>query len=533
MGVTLIVFIIQIVVILVVIFYIYFTFRHGIKIPSAEECIAQISPGLMQLTTDTNNVIFWFYSLTSNSYQQYTLDSEMKITHNTQAVPPPQVRKLNSGYYYNFGLQRWERKTPLTQTPIVDNTGGSIEQKFTLCYLTRGDDDDHVTEICDEARSQTFLKMRISNDVFVWQNNLLTQDIPTTIFPNSGNVCKFTINRYKQYLGLTPTPSDVDNIEYELGVYFEKDDGGVWQLKECSEPDEMKFNGTICIYKTKTRARINGDGGGGGDKLLIRINEGFTRAATYSDLLHTDAMEINSYYIQLNDIYSTCVNLNVRYKVYEFEPTFYKSCNKTIFISGTQSTTATNKYTWTLEQLIFNVTRSELLQTPRRVSPLLEEPLKMFYCLTGEVITLTKPFIIYENNVFYVSEFMLPLVQRITDMKKNYTVLDDFSGSMITNPTLLPHTRHYVLENRRGKLCDCYAIFVGDIIFDMYVRTQLLVDYLPNIYEYEFYQRETFPTIKTDFLLDTWSCAQPVEDTQMFTYISLVDMYGMQELATT
>lgn len=521
--ITTVVFIIQIFIVIAVILYIYITFRHIIQIPTAEKSIEQISPGLMQLTAKQDKVVFWFYSLSAKRYKQYTLDSEMNIQYNDEAIAPPQVVEPNSSYYYNFGLQRWEKKIPHADTPspiITDND--SIEQKFTLCYIY----DNDQTEICDDIRNQTFIKTSIDNSTFIWKDGMLTE-YAVMVFPTSVNICKFTMNRYRQYLGLSiNTISTSDNIEQEMGVYFEKDTNDNWRLKECERPYDMIFNGSMCIEKTSILSSRHHHHR---HTNVVRLNEEFTRNATYSDLAHTENKPLNSYYIQFNPTYSTYVNLNVDNNLYNIDTPFYKSCSKTIFLVG--DTTDNITYSWHMEQIINNSTRVELLKMNQRLCPILNDPFKMLFCRGGEIMRTPQQFIIYRNRRFIMEDFVQSLVGAIY-ASKDYTIVNNYYGGMISNYLLLPHTRKYLMKNSDAITCEVYCVFVGEIIYDVYLETRLLIDYVDDIHNYNFYRCTMFPIIKDDFQLDTWSCAQDVSDPDMFTYISLVDIYGLEEFAT-
>lgn len=534
MTITLIVFIIQMVIIFAVIIYIYFTFRHVVNIPSVREYIEQISPGLVQLTATQDVVKFWFYSLSTEKYHQYTLDSDMNIIYKHAAIAPDRVAELNSGYYFNVSLQRWEKKTPHDNTLIPTlNQNGSVEQIFTLCYILSDTIDAEHEEICHDVRNQTFIKMQIEDNTFVWSNGVLNQYSPS-VFPTVGNTCMYTTSRYKQHLGLSvDTEFEDDNIEQEMGVYFVRVKTGddVWKLQECERPDDMIFNGTTCIDKTlvkhggnKNSSRINSN--------VSRIRDEFIKSAKYSNLTHIDVQAIESHYVQLNNTYSMYVNLNLKEKMYSLDSNYYKSCMGTIFLVGREKKNRDKvAHTWVIEQLVNNETRNDLLNSSIYCCPIFHEPHKIFYCRSGEIIEMSRRYVIYGGKIFYMQDFIIPIIDEISNMT-NFTIADNYYDAEIVDSKLLPHTRKYTMRNRNDITCDIYCTFVGQTIFDMYIETHLLVDYVDKDL-YEFYGCEKFPTIQDDFYIDTWSCAQEVNNPNMFTYISLVEIYGMQDFATS
>lgn len=491
--------IIQLLLIVLVFLYIYFTFRHAVVIPTAEENIEKISPGLVQLTANQDKITFWFYSLSERAYVKYTLDKDMKIERDNHAQPPSKVVELSSGYYYNVSRQRWERKYAIDVPKFVPKSEAtnSLEQKFKVC---------DIEDNCEETRWQTFVQLRIGGEEYLWDGKKLRLPFDDK-FPDAPK-CKFTTNRYRQYLGMSTQPSPDNDVERDIGVYFVKRDGR-WKLQECERPD-MIFDGSICVPISQPD----------NDTTIERVNELFAPHITQSDLANKGG-SINTQCIQLNSEHSTYVNLNVEHRVYVYEVDFYRSCDKTIFLAQEENV-------WQLKQIINNTTRENLKLHKRHLCPILDERLKVWNVDNGEIVTLEKPFVVFRNEIFHVHDYLLPLLDELQSMR-TFKVLTKSDGN-VKNVQLLPHLREFEKKNKHDTMCKVYAMFVGAIAFDIFIETRLLVDYI-QVSDYDFYMRPTFPTIATDFQLDTWSCAHEV-DTEMFTYISLVDMYeGLKQYA--
>lgn len=598
MIVDLIIFLFQIIIVVVVILYLYITFRHDVKIATAAEYIQQISPGLTSLTDTTSNIDFWFYSLSYRKFRKYTLDSNLKISLDATAKAPAQVNKLTNGYYFNFGQQRWEKKYPHTDTPVpkfsIDSLGkttNSLEQKFIRCYLVLQNDDDDIStssssnvidEVCDEMTNQVFVKTNIRNRAFVWQNDKLQQADSMNYFPLTQLVCKVTLNRYRQYLGIDgfAAISDVDdddddtinnndaddvntknNMEWDVGIYFAREnvDTDSWKLRECERPNDMIFNGTLCVSRPSSSSSsslddipyISGRYNTNLDMITTRTSELFPYPLpSISDLQHNNIQSITRYYLRLNDDYSRHVNLNVDEKIYPITVTFYKSCHKTICIVGEPKTTDVtshdeedgDNYNWHLKQIIDNAARNSLLQLQQNFCPILLQPLQLFYSRTGEIHTVDRPFMIYNNYIFYLESHFLNLYTVLIANKSyeliKYNLENDTGLATVAlhneiQGNLLPHTRKYLFENKHGGLCTLVATFAGDTLFDLYIETRLLVDYLDNIHSYSFYNRSTYPTIADDFNISIWACAALNDvNMEMFQYIALTDLYNLEEYAT-
>lgn len=550
----------QLLVIVLVFVYIYFTFRHVVRIPSAAENIEKISPGLAQLATDgRDKIVFWFYSLSQRAYIKYTLDANKNIEMVNDGDGddynlPERVKNLSSGYYFNVGKQRWERKIPIDSMPRFVRAG-SLEQRFRICYLTGRDGDDGDTntninddgykEICQETKLQTFVQLEIRDDVYEWKNEMLTlssSSSSSSSFPKDRVKCKFTTNRYRQYLGLAPLTSTPDNdIERDLNIYFEyekaKGDGddGVWKLRKCERPDSI-FDGETCISVSRsisTPLPIIGT-----NKAIKRVNELFTqRTAKTERITNKRQQDMNIYRIQLNSEHSTFVDLNVEQRIYVYEEDFYRSCDKTIFLvcEGDDGGGGASDCVWSLKQIINNNTRENLLQQGQQLCPILEDWHKVWHISTGEIVSLEQPFVVFHDELFHVDDNLLTLVAHIQSIK-GFRIVTKSDGN-VQNVQLLPHLREYSVKNKHNTMCRVYAMYVGAVILDMYIETRLLVDFVDNVHKYDFYLRPMFPTIVDDFQLDTWSCVHDGggdnTPTQMFTYIALVDMYpGLRKYAT-
>lgn len=590
MIVDLIIFLFQIIIVVVVILYLYITFRHDIKISTAAEYIQQISPGLTSLTDTTSNIDFWFYSLSYRKFRKYTLDNNLKITLDETVKAPAQVNKLTNGYYFNFGQQRWEKKYAHTDTPVpkfssdsLGKTTNSLEQKFIRCYLVLQNDDNNMStssssnvidEVCEEVTNQVFVKTNIRNRTFVWHNDKLQQADFTNYFPSTQLLCKVTLNRYRQYLGIDGFSAIIDaddsintnnddgntknNMEWDVGIYFAREnvDTDSWKLRECERPNDMIFNGTLCVSRPSSSSSsddisyMSGRYNTNLDIITTRTSEIFPYPLpSISDLQHNNIRDITRYYLRLNDDYSRHVNLNVDEKIYPITVTFYKSCHKTICIIGELKTTDVipleedgDNYNWHLKQIIDNVTRNSLLQLQQNFCPILLQPLQLFYSRTGEIHTVNRPFIIYNNYIFYLESHFLNLYNVLTANKSyeliKYNLENDTGLATVAlhneiQGNLLPHTRKYLFENKHGGLCTLVATFAGDTLFDLYIETRLLVDYLDNIHSYSFYNRSTYPIIEDDFNISIWACAALNDvNMEMFQYIALTDLYNLEEYAT-
>lgn len=520
-----------------VVVYIYVLFRHSIKIPTAAEYIEMLSPGMQQATTGTEKLVFWFYSLSEQRYRMYTLAAEnMVVALVTEARAPRQCEDFSKGFYFNFGKQRWERKVRIGQPVLVDDLVTtnikSIEQKYTLCHLTADNE-----EVCTDMVDQTFVKMRIRDVDYRWQNNTLQRTTPN-YFPTTGDRCKFTVNRYKQYLGIDSTDEAAqvhDNTEQDIGIYFERLHNGIWQLQECKPSVEtMQFDGEGCRPRAIAFPLVP-------SVLLRRSNELLPTGVVGEDdnkLITSTHEHIEGYWVRLNSSHSMHINLNVLDKKYPLDVDFYKSCWKSLFLMGVISN---DTYKWSIQQILDNTYRQTVLDIQQQYCPILDEPYRIFYVRTGETLPVERPFIVYRNMIFYLFEYLSPLitmlVTRLVPMtdKMDELMLAATENAVVSDNHLLPKVRKLIIENRHSDECQVYVTSCGKTIMDVFIETRLLVDYLEDMHKYDFFQRATFPIIEDDFNVATWSCANnEIADMDMFTYISLVDMYtGLAEYATT
>lgn len=529
-------FCIQILIVLLVFFYIYYIFRNSIVIDTAEEYITKIAPGLQQLAETSDAIVFWFYSLSKKKYIKYILHSDMKIVLDDKAIAPLKVNDVTSGFYYNFGLQRWEKKTRLDEfnnVPHFDPLRKTIQQNFLLCHFTDHDD----TEVCDEVRSQAFVKMKVANNTYTWNDseNILQLEIKNP-FPIDFDIktCMFTSSRYKFFLGVDNT--DWDNNEILIGVYFERinDENGKstqkWQLKECLHPNDMYFNGNECVYKE--RKNFIESNNNYANKTLKRKTELIKNTYTVSELKHKFNTNIYDHYLELENGSTIVLNVNVPEKRYPFESYVYKSCIGSIFIIGTFKNGVDkieiNKrngknYLWKLEQII---EIKELKKKGQHWCPLVMEPRQLVNISSGSIKETNRQFIIYRDKIFYVKSYLSDLMTKLNEINSTRTS----TVGALKMSSILPHVRTYMFDNFYD--LKCYATVIGETILDVFIDKRLLDDYLPNVHKYEFYNRMTFPIIEDDFLIDTWACAVNIENHQMFIYISLVDIYGLTQYAT-
>lgn len=492
-------------------------FRHCVKIPTVEEYIEQLSPGLSELTKTSDEIVFWFYSLEAKKYLKYVLGADMKITHIPNASTLAVVNDLENKFYFNFVRQRWEKKEQQKNNtrPIINKDRNIVEQKYSLCYI------DGDKTICEETRNQAFVKLKIRdvNYVFNEKTLQLELDIKST-FPEdvSETMCKFSMNRYKESLGLDyDQNSETDNTELDIGVYFLRD-GTKWVLRECTPSvDDMYFDGTTCRQRenllkasakfvTQRAKRVN-----------VVIAERISEDASPGDLMR-------SHYIKLNASHSAYVNLNAAEKIYSLDVDFYKSCHYTFFIVGSD-----DEKEWKLEQMINGVAKRKMMATKQQWCPVLEEPRKVFDIRAGSTLYLKQPFVFYMDFIFYMREIFLGLHERILGTRQ-YTIMGDEEGEEngVKNKILLPHVRRYVLEDMQ-----LFATFAGNSIFDIYAETRLLETFIKDMHKYEFYDTNLFPSIDDDFQLGVWACVIEVAKPEMFTYISLADMFGLDAYART
>ncbi|WBR61489.1 hypothetical protein [Drosophila suzukii associated hytrosavirus 1] len=529
----LIVFIIQIIVIVVVILYVYFTFRHNVTIPTADEYIAQISPGLTQLTDKQSEVVFWFYSLSEKRYLKFTLDQDMKTTIDVSAKTHERVNHPANRYYFNFVRQRWERMIALEEKPKMRERD-SIEQNYELCYIDNINGD--AEPICEQIRHQTFMKLNIHGERYRWTGKQIQQDTKS-VFPTDVDVCKFTMNRYRELMNIYYDYRDEKaNTEINFGVYFMKEDGQ-WKLYECQHPNHMFFNGKTCVYKYN---RLPSDSNAINEYHKQIKEEDIPHTINYPDTEHINYEDIYSYHLHLNASHTMHINMNVNEKLFLVNTDFYATCYRSIFVAGEPKFENMSRdedmngmnFKWSIEQIIVSQAIEEMKSEYLNFLPLLERPLKMFYIATGEILTVDKPFVIYRNSVFYMHDYLFEIYNKL--MEANYEHPNGIDISIepmhdVSHQTILPHTRLYRVDDYV-----VYAIFSGETIFDMYIETKLLADYLQDIEKYDFYNRNTYPVITDDFKVDTWSCvSQNVDKPEKFTYISLVDMFnGLVQHAT-
>lgn len=525
---------------MVTVCYMYFIFRKNVHQPlTFDQLTQQLLPGLSELTKTQNTIVLWFYSLSKKRYVQYTLDNDLKFTLNENENTHRRVGNLANGFYFNFSLQRWEKVNFLDRAPYINNKHNTIEQRIQTCHTSQLDGGGDI--ICEETVKKASIRTKVGNEIYSWDegNKILFQNVHSS-FPQSKdvNVCMFTSNRYKEYLRIsfrsTLEENDGDK-EQRIDVYFARKDNG-WILNECSGSTNQKtvFNGVKCVIDTTTDQTTEKTKNG-----FKAYNEVFNTKLLHSDLVNDNIKTIKSYYLHLNAIYSKHINMNIKDKIYLLDINFYKSCSSTIFIVGKRKTNIDtnfiendgNMYDWRLEQVINNTTSSALLKEKQQFLPVLEQPFKLFLTRNGELTTVEKRFVIYKNNIYYSYDYLVKL-QDVLSGLLNYEIDTDHyenvhnSNSIVSNSFLIPHLRKYEIENSHGTLCNLYATFAGNCILDVYGETRLLIDYIENIHRYSFFQRnDDYPVIDDDFQIETWSCAQNVDNPKMYTYIALVDMF--------
>lgn len=523
----------QILIIALTVIYIYLTFRHPKNIiPTAATCIEQISPGLTELTKVHDELVFWFYSLSEGRYKKYTLDDKMKITEDTKAQANAIVNKLSNNFYYNFGLQRWEKREFIKDSidvPTIDNITRSIEQKYMLCFL----DETTNSLVCDENRMQSFIKLRIGDEQYtINEKTQKLELIMQSVFPSANTAqCKFTSNRYREYLGLYyDYRNENDNIEQNIGIYFVYSDTMKrWHPKECESVAEMFFDGTTCRRKyggTLLRGSLYA--------AHRHINEIFTKQLVSSDLQHDDILDIKSFVLNLTPTISMCLNMNVHTKRYMLDNNFYNACYYTLFVVGAGTGDDGDTYEWSIEQNFDESSKNKLLNVYQQLCPRLMEPLQAIYVRDMSTFTVDRPFVIYKNYIYYMQEYLMKFYRKMIGSSYDIIKVDEmFTTHTVRDITLLPHLRQYTIVNDRKQKCIAYAMFAGETVFDIYVERRLIIDYVKNLFRYDFYMRDKiFPILEDDFQLDTWSCVYSVNEPNMYVYLSLVDIYNMYEFAT-
>lgn len=521
--------IIQIVIVFLVIVYMYVTFRHNVKISTVESYIKDISPALTELTKTRDTLVFWFYSVSEGKFKKYILDNKMKIHFDVNAEADSKINNLENNFYFNFGMQRWEKITFYDKKPTINMERNIIEQQYSLCYLDdiNGNHNSDDDIICQDMKYKAFIKLNIRDQRYIWKNDKLYLDIKS-VFPTDSSTCKFTINRYKEYLNVYYDYRDEGdgNIEQKMGVYFMKNEQtNKWELKKCERPNEMYFDGSTCRNLNDDKTGISGS-----RKLFVKNREFLKRKFTHSDLKHVEVNTIVSFGLQLNSNYFMYVNMNVSDKIYPLNLDIYKSCKKTLFVIGIKKDPVASdlqgeNYDWKLEQIIDRKVRDDLQKDFQDFCPLLEHPLRILDVRSGEIKTVDKPFIMYKNHIFYMKEDFLRLYNKISST--NEYVKNENENGYVKNQDLLPSSRIYTFENHSNTKCKLYSKFIGKTIIDVFIDKDLLVDYLDNSH-YTFFNRISHPLIRDDFHIKEWSFMYDVENSENFIYLSIIDLYGIQ-----
>lgn len=543
--------------------YIYYIFRHCVKIPTAKSYIDQISPGVAALTTTNDSIVFWFYSLEAKRFKKYTLDANMKIAYDEKARVHIDINKLSNGFYFNFAKQRWERKIYNNkikmneQRPHINTNTDSIEQYYNLCHIIDASATVKKLEMqCDELRNQVFVKLKINDDSYSFNENTLQLELDKkSVFPTGVILCKFTINRYKEYMGIYyDYRNNQQNVEQQIGIYFHKIDNR-WQLKECSRPSKMYFNGSVCklLNNSEDDEITNIDS----RNVHRRNDEIFTNHTVRTELKNNNIDEMESHYLQLNTTYSTYINLSTNYKVYPLlDVNFYKNCTPSLYIVGkrnfndsineNEDKNTGDSYKWQLQQIINRESVNVMISLNQNWCPILNEPLKIFNIKSDEITSVGTPFIVYKNYTFFMKDFCLKLYHKIMDIEVYVKNPQPIQGRSATNEDdivdpkkvediqhILPHLRKYIINDTQLTKHELYATFSGNTLFDIYAETTLLIDYIKDIDTYSFYNNNTFPVVDDDFQIEKWSCVQTTEYPDTFTYISLVDMFGLESYSTS
>lgn len=551
-----IVFIIQLVILILFCLFCYLKYRNVIKIKTSDQLISDISPGLTKTADNSKKeLIFWFYSLEEKKYKKFILDDNMKVSYDSSASVGKLIEDIDKGFYFNFGHQRWERKIYNDDKPHFNETRNNIlMQYFQYCYFpanTKVDDistdaDDKL--ICEEQHNETFIKMNIRDENFIWdENEKLTIDV-NTVFPNNIDLAKFTMNRYKEFLNVYyDYKDDESNKEMDMNVYFKKVTANKWILMECENNNDI-FDGKMCIAKFQIKARgkkidddnNNGDGGGDDDGLIFNEDKLIYRsgmiAATESDTKYTDLRDIQVENLQLNDLYSVSININAIEKRYLFNMNYYLSCEDSLYIiPNVIATSSSDLPFWKINQIIDNRTRELLLKKSQTYLPILENPLQIYNVNTAETLNTDRPFIIYKNNIYYLKENLFYLYLEILKNRKEYNN-DEYSNDDnnynieydIANIQILPHIE--IIRNYQNEIL-FYVLLMGSTILDVYAKTEILDKYIDNLSNLFLNNQEeeeyTFKTLIDDFHINKWSCnfGSFFENKNDYTYISMINMY--------
>lgn len=522
--------------------YIYFKFRKLIKIPSAKEQIDSIRPGVMQVTKEKNTIDFWFYSLSRQSYIKYTLDNNLNIQSDSSIRAPVSVLKngLPNEYYFNFAKQQWESIEYISNRPTI-NEKGVVEHVYNLCT---GKED------CVQKRNRTYIKFQFSGTTLFWnEQRRKLQKYKRNVFPidNGIRVCKFTINRYKSYLGLSVSlldDDDDDDIEQDnMSVYFEKNSNDKWILKTCEPSSIMFFNGHSCKQRTKY---LGNDIGGRQVDEIVRHGQ-LHESELVDDIDKHHSMFI--YLLKLSNIHSIYVDLNNDSKTYLADITVYKSCHQSLYIIGKLKSAQYSpiddgdSYEWEMQQII-DYDRIDESGGVYKYCPLLEKPKKVIRLDLKSELSYDNLFLVYRNKIHFLNDKFTALLNLVL-LEKKFSVIQDTQFNIDTEDNklvminssvtkcynLLPHIRKYELLNLHSDTCVLYCQVMGETIFDIYTETRLLFDFIENLHLSSFFNRRNFRTIQDDFQFNTWSCNIKVQQPETYSYISLCDLYNLDEYA--
>lgn len=95
-------------------YYLYRRHHQSVVIPSANDLIERIKPGLTELAQNEKSIVVWMYDLKRDRYVKYILEydeTEKKInTRIEEGATAPADVNLESGYFFNASIGNFFRR---------------------------------------------------------------------------------------------------------------------------------------------------------------------------------------------------------------------------------------------------------------------------------------------------------------------------------------------------------------------------------------------------------------------------------------
>ena len=338
----------------------------------------------------------------------------------------------------------------------------------------------------------------------------LKREILDSYFPDEGTIAKYTLNRYREYMGLEPMAGDEANREVDFVLYFEKNSDDKWEKRQCDRGSV--FNGTSCVTVDTVPSQPTTEQASPWSRV-------FESPHLHDEEVAEGAEASTIGYMRLVLGRGRIMNIdtNAKRSHYTFDANFYANIQGSLVVHFDEE-----KKMWALEQI----------KNKKNLS-LLRLPFKLFVDIDME-IDYPQPIIVHNNSVCEMNKSFYELIYKRT-FRHSFSFInaEDKKINVLHATNLLPHLRLYRFKRtvQQREIEECViACFAGNIMFDCCIPKTLLSHWAPDKHAFPAHLTTTtkYPQVVGDYNLDVRSF-EAIKDINGkkhdFVYFSTFDMY--------